>query len=263
MTYLLKHKEVKRNHYGKLAKTAAAAIALALIFYFWGGALAPFFIKTLSPIPIFFKKAATNLELATKLLEPEFSLVSKNQMLEKKISELEKKTFDYEIMKGENAWLKEKLGLTVPGFVTANILLAPPQTPYDSILIARGGKKGIFVGAKVFSSEKSVLGFVEEVYDSSGRVRMYSSAGLKTSAKLKKNGALVELLGMGGGNFFFEAPLGFDIEAGDIFLMPGAEESVLAIVGTVRRHETSSFVSVLLKAPVKISGHSTLLVQIK
>jgi len=263
MTYLLKHKKIKVNDYKKVVKMAVFTIILSSVFYFWSGFFLPLFLKILVPVSTFSKKAGSNLEIALKLLEPKSTLISQNEILKRKLAMLEARIFDYEIIAGENVFLREKLEFLNHDFTIANLLLVPPQIPYDTILVDRGESNGVLAGAVVLIRDRAILGYVEESYDNFSRVRMYSSSGIKTSAILEKDGTIVELLGMGGGNFLLEAPLDFNIRKGDIFLMPGKNRLVVAIVGSVKKEKTSSFTKVLLKVPHKISGNSTLLVQVK
>ncbi|MEK9185205.1 MAG: hypothetical protein AAB863_00345, partial [Patescibacteria group bacterium] len=75
-------------------------------------------------------------------------------------------------------------------------------------------------------------------------------------------GTIIDLLGVGGSNFIFEAPIGFDVVQGDIFTLPGSEKLVVAVVGKIEQKETSSFVKVFLKSPIEIRGNTILFVEI-
>lgn len=266
MTYLLKRRETRINNGTKKYKTIIIIFCLAIIltpiFYFWSSVISPSLLRVLVPVSSTFRKTGSNLNLAFNIFKPKSSIIKENEILKNKIAELENKLFDYYIIKDENVTLRGEIGNLDNRFTLAKVLLMPPQLPYDSLLIDKGQDSGVFVGAKVFVSERSAVGYVEEVSRRSSKVRMFTSAGIKTSAILEKDGTQVELEGRGGGNFFLEAPLGFDIDEGDSFLLPGSEKVIIAITGAVREQNSSSFKSVLLRMPIKINGSLPLLVEV-
>ncbi len=267
MTYLLKRRTIYRENnlenYKKIGGVIAFAALLGSIFYFWSGLFSPWFVKILVPVSDFFSRAAHNIELGLQLLEPKSSLIRDNETLRKKTVELEAKVLDYYLLTDENTLLRENLNLASHDFALAAILLMPPKTPYDSLFIDRGKESGVFAGAQVLLRDRVALGYVEEVYQGLSKVRMFSSSGIKTSAILQRDGTAVELEGRGGGNFFLEAPLDFDVREGDIFFIPGSKRIVVAVADKVAREKTSSFIKILLRAPLPISGGSALLVEIK
>ena len=262
MTSLLKHKKVQHTVLKRMLSVSLFALPFAFLFYFWSGYFDSFFLKIAVPISTAISKSAKNLELALKLLEPEATLISQNEILRRRVIELESKTLDYEIISNENIELQRQLEFKSPDHKIANVLLAPPQTPFDTIVIDRGSADNIKAGDRVLSSERTVLGFIEKVFNRSSQVRMYSSSGIKTTAIFQKDGTIIDLLGVGGSNFIFEAPIGFDVVQGDIFTLPGSKKLVVAVVGRVEQKETSSFVKVFLKSPIEIRGNTILFVEI-
>lgn len=263
MTYLLKYKPIKRNRYKKIVVVIFMTTILFFIFYFLSGSLTSPVSKIIIPISRISKSIKKNISLGLQLFEPKSSLISENKSLKENVAELKSKIFDSEMILNDNAVFREKLGFISVDYILANVLLMPPMMPFDTILIDKGAFDNVSVGATVLVSEKTALGYVEEVYKNSSRIRMYSSSEVKTSAVFLKDGTLVELMGLGGGNFLLETPIGFDIEEGDFFLIPGADRLVLARVGSVIRKESSTFTSVLLKIPVRVSANSTLKIQVR
>jgi cell shape-determining protein MreC len=263
MTYLLKHRE-PRNSKSKSALILFVFVALlAGIFYLWGSYFAPKFAGAFGGVSNFLSEAGSSIVRSLKFLEPELSLISQNDALKKRISDLEQQLFDYSIIQNENASLRENISLVSPNSKLASIILMPPQTPFDTIYIDRGERDGVYVGAQVLNSERSALGYIEEVYPTSAKVRMFSSPGIKTSAVFLRDGTMVEIEGRGGGSFLLEAPLGFEAVEGDIFLIPGSEDRVLAVARSIKKEETSSFVSIMLRVPLELSGNSVLLVEVR
>src|SRR3989344_1972941 len=117
MIYLLKHKAPRKNSYKKIALLAGVVAALALIFHFWSGLLAPSLFRIMIPASSFFKRAGQNLELGFRLFEPKGALLTQNEKLQKRIGQLEALMFDYEIIRKENASLRQNLGFTSPELI--------------------------------------------------------------------------------------------------------------------------------------------------
>jgi cell shape-determining protein MreC len=257
----------RENRLGGRGKKVIALMLLAglllMIFNFWPKVFAAPLLKIIMPLSQAAGRLAENINLALNLLEPELTLVSENHSLKKRNTELEAQLFDYNSILTENELLRERLDIAAGEYTIASVLMMPPQTPFDTLIIDRGAKSGVFEGAKVLMSNKAALGFVREVGEDFARVVMYSSSGIRTNAVLERDGTVVELEGRGGGNFFLEAPLGFDIIEDDTFLISGSERLIVAIASSIKREENSSFISVLLRAPLKLTGNSTLLVETK
>lgn len=236
---------------------------LIFIYYSVGSHLSAFFIKTLVPIPTTMSKFFSNIVLGSKIFLPKAELLKENEVLKERLASFESISLGYSLLKEENSLLEEKLGILSPGTISASLLLSPPQMPFDTILVDQGKSSGVSVGSKVFLENVVALGFAEEVYDDLAKIRMYSSPGVRTSAIHQRDGALVELEGRGGENFFLEAPLGFPIEEGDVFLLPGSKLAALAIASKVKKEESSSFISILLQVPIGLSGSSLLTIENK
>lgn len=248
-----------RNH-GKFFAITFLGIILLTTFYFWGNKLSPSFVK-LSQASSFVIKIGNSIKSGFAFLEPKSSLITENQSLKKRIGELQEKVFDYDVILSENIALYDSLNLKRENFIPANILIASPRIPGDRLIINRGEKDGVFIGAKAFLSERVVIGVVEEVYKTSSQIKMYSSAGTKTDAILERSGSIVTLEGGGSGNFILEVPLDFEISSGDLFFLPGALKAVVAQVGSVKKEITSSFAKVLLTTPLQVRGDSILRVE--
>lgn len=267
MIFLLKHKtaqkESRLKNYGRIGAVLVFAVFIGSLFYFGNSFFSPLFVNIFAPISGFFSKTFRNIELGSEFLKPKSSLVRDNEALRERIAGLEARALNYRLLEEENEILRKNLNFIGGNFMLASILLMPPKTPYDLILIDRGSRDGVEAGVQALMGDRVALGYVEEAFERMSKVRMFSSSGIKTSAVLFRDGTFVELEGRGGGNFFLEVPSGFDIAEGDVFLVPGSKRMIVAVAYKIERAETSSFIKVLLRVPLRVSGDSRLFIETK
>jgi rod shape-determining protein MreC len=150
--------------------------------------------------------------------------------------------------------LLEILGRTTEetGGILASVLVRPPETPYDVLVIDAGSKQGIEVGHQVVLPEGTIVGTVSEVYTNSSRVVLHSASGQNINAVLERNNSPIIMEGRGGGNFRIALPRDMAVEVGDRILSADVSSRLLAVVGKVSLGPTDSFKEVLATSPANI-----------
>lgn len=141
---------------------------------------------------------------------------------------------------------------TTPGIASA-VLVHPPETPYDILIIDAGTADGVSVGDGVSTPEGVSIGAVAEVSTHAARVELYSSSADKTDAVLERNSLPVTLIGQGGGNFEFDLPKGVSVVVGDKILSPNIRAEMIAVVGDVLSDPTDSLEHVYAKSVINVS----------
>jgi cell shape-determining protein MreC len=136
--------------------------------------------------------------------------------------------------------------------VLASVLVRPPRSPYDVIIIDAGSENGISIGSKVYLEEGPILGTVSEVFSRQARVNLFSSNAEEVSGVMERDGLPVTLIGSGGGNFKVSIPRDASVEKGDRILSAETASSILAVVGDISLNSTDSFKDVLAKSPANI-----------
>lgn len=136
--------------------------------------------------------------------------------------------------------------------VFAAVLVRPPETPYDIIVIDAGSNQGLEEGSPVSLPEGPLLGRVSEVQARTSKVRLYSSDGEKTNAVLERHGLPVTLMGQGGGNFKLVLPRDAEVEVGDRILSADVFAELIAVVGEVNMRPTDSFKEVLARGAANL-----------
>jgi cell shape-determining protein MreC len=163
---------------------------------------------------------------------------------------------DRDALYRENVELKARLGRTVSvRRILAGVLLRPPATPYDTLVIDAGSAEGVAAGDLVSAGGMTVIGSVSEVYAHSSRALLYSAPGASYDATLRfaEGGSIPVLVeGQGGGSLEARVPAGTAVTVGDIATLPGLGGGLTAEVAALDRGESESFITVYLRVPVDL-----------
>ncbi len=166
---------------------------------------------------------------------------------------------DRDVLYRENLDLKARLQRD--GSVTrilGAVLLRPPATPYDTLVIDVGAAEGVATGDVVSAGGTAVIGIIGEVYTHAARVTLYSAPGEKYDALLRsstlfgKGGVPLALEGQGGGSLRTQVPAGTIVAVGDGALLPGIAGGLVARVSHIERGEGESFITLYFSLPVNI-----------
>jgi cell shape-determining protein MreC len=179
-------------------------------------------------------------------------LIEENNELRFKVTFLEERVMNLERERGEESNLLKLYGRApYVGEVVASVLVAPPQTPYDTVILDLG-EGAVSAGSGVYLLSGAFVGVVSEVYSNSSRVKLFSTSGEESNAVLERGEIPIVLEGIGGGNFKITLPRDTAIESGDRILSPDIEANLIAIVEDVRLTQTDSFKTVLARSPANI-----------
>ena len=123
--------------------------------------------------------------------------------------------------------------------IFAAVIVRPPASPYDVVLVARGEMAGVAVGMEAFTPAGVPLGIVEVVEAEVSWVRLFSSAGMKTNGWVGQASAPLTLLGAGGGAFTATLARAAEVSVGDTVFVPGPGQLPLGVVARVDDDPTS------------------------
>lgn len=181
------------------------------------------------------------------------SLIEENRILRDKLVSNELANMSLQtIGEAENSLLSN-FGRTNPNkFIAASVLVHPPQTPYDSLIIDAGAMDGVPLDAEVSLPEGPKIGAVTEVFSKSSRVKLYSSNGEETNAVLERGEVPVTLIGRGGGNFEIALPRDVAVEVGDKILSAHLSPTVIGVVGDIEMKPTDSFKKIIVRSVANI-----------
>lgn len=235
----------------------AGALLLVVLFFF---AKPPAFLEdlvfgVLRPVASIESGTVASSGTILELLRSKRALVDENARLKQEMRDLNAKGVAMTLLEAENESLRAFAGRNPEkGRLRAGILLRPPETPYDSLVIDAGQESGIRKGDKVYAYGALALGTVEEVGPRRARVTLYSSPGVSTSADILQatTSVSVSLIGQGGGNFIVQLPRGAIAATNSPIALPGITSSLVALVGALRSKAADSFETALAKSPVNI-----------
>jgi len=173
-------------------------------------------------------------------------------------SRLEALQAERDALQQENLDLKARLGRDArAGRILGAVLLRPPATPYDTLVIDAGQAEGVALGDIVSAGGTIVIGSVSEVYTHAARVVLYSAPGQKYDALLRPSTPLgtrgtipLAVEGQGGGSLRAQVPAGTPVSVGDFALLPGIIGGLSAKVSRVEHADGESFSTIYFSLPV-------------
>lgn len=113
--------------------------------------------------------------------------------------------------------------------IIADVVRTPPETPYDTLVVAAGSDVGIVPGAFVYSRQ-TAIGQVASVTPKTSLIVLFSTPGSHVPVYLWGANVFANAEGMGGGVMRVGVPQGLEITVGDAVTLP---VSGTAIFGTI------------------------------
>ncbi|MFA5744934.1 MAG: rod shape-determining protein MreC [Candidatus Paceibacterota bacterium] len=165
-----------------------------------------------------FSDAAALASKNEQLMSENASLASENQALSQKISSI--------------SAIKD-----VSTGILAGVVARPPESPYDTIVIAAGSDNGVSVGMEVFGSGGVPVGVVSTITDNFSRATLFSSPNMNTLGWVGRNSMTLSIVGAGAGSMNATVSRSADIVVGDIVFVPGPG---MLPIGTVTRVDSDS-----------------------
>lgn len=139
-----------------------------------------------------------------------------------------------------------------PAQMLAEVVAHPPESPYDTLLLAAGSEAGVVLGDGVFTASRDAsstglipIGLVTMVTPSFSRVTLFSSPGVHTSAWIGSTHVPLTLVGVGAGAVESTAPRAAAISVGDVVMSTGV--GTLALGRVVRIDSDPSSPAVVLR----------------
>lgn len=205
------------------------------------------------PIWNFREGLAHDLNLFFATFQSKVALERQNGELRQALREAELALIDRNTLKAENETLRDLLEYTSnTQRILARVVVRPPETLYDTLVIDRGTRNGITEGTRAFVGENVLLGTVEEANRSTSRVHFFSSSGTVIDVVFAGEDGVVSARGQGNGNFIVEVPQNVSVAVGDVVILAGTSYSV-GIVGAVVRDPGDEFQTVRFSLPLPLT----------
>ncbi|MDE2173396.1 MAG: rod shape-determining protein MreC [Patescibacteria group bacterium] len=106
--------------------------------------------------------------------------------------------------------------------ILAGVLARPPESPYDTLVLAAGKRTGAMRGMEAYGAGGVPLGIVTDVLDDFSRVTLFSAPGILTYGWVGTHATIpVTITGAGAGTMNASVPRSAGIVAGDSVFVPG------------------------------------------
>jgi cell shape-determining protein MreC len=132
--------------------------------------------------------------------------------------------------------------------IAATVLVHPPQTPYDTIVVDAGSKEGVTSGRWVRLPQGGLIGRVGDVALHESKIELSTSNGVKTNAFLERGNVPVALVGAGGSTFRADLPKDILAMVGDRVLEAGIKGELVGIVREVNTSPSDSAEHLLIQS---------------
>lgn len=200
---------------------------------------------------------------AVAILETKGDLIRANEELHDEISTLRREAFATEVLRDENARLRELLNRPdADESVAAAVLSRPSSSPYDTLIIDAGLSEGLRKGNIVSVSGGVAIGTVEAVFSDTATVMLFSAPGKETPVVVGTATPTPSVaLGWGGGNFAVELPRDAEVAVDDPVILPTLSPHVFAKVASVEHDPTDPLITVRFQVPVNVATLRHVLVE--
>jgi cell shape-determining protein MreC len=174
----------------------------------------------------------------------------------------EELTAQNELLATENAMLTEKLanlggaGAPVSG-ILADVAARPPVSPYDTLLLGAGEKKGVLLHMEAFGPSGTPVGVVSSVLPDFSQVTLFSAPGVLTHGSVGQSSVPVILMGAGGGALTASVPRAAHVAVGDRVFVPGPGQLPFGTVIRVDSDELSPAITLRIAASTNLFSLSS------
>lgn len=190
------------------------------------------------------------------LLKSKKSLIIKNSELRFKIKESNVKLLEANMLREENNSLKRLFNrqtYDIEKTILGTVLTRPPVSLYDTLVIDLGDDTGIKKGDSVFVLGDIFIGVIDEVYNKTSVVKLFSSPGQMTTVSVGTQNIFIDAEGVGGGNFIAKLPREIGVNKGDIVIIPDISVKVFSVIEEIKTDPTDPFILVFFKNPININ----------
>lgn len=247
MTYLQRssEKNSRRRRNIKFASIFLAIILFGFLLRTFSGNVAHSVLYPVNKAAHFvftpFRNLGTYLHSKTKLVEENKNLVNDKKFLQIELLSVEN-------LRAENEELRKILELTKDkSEITAEIVLTPPFSPFDTFVVHTDNIDSINTGDRVFANG-ILVGEVIEKHARNAIVKLFSTSGTKIPVKINDE-IVAEATGQGGLSFLIQLPKDVLIEKGFLVYAEGADKAVLGTVENIDTPKNSSFQTIYFKFP--------------
>ncbi len=188
-------------------------------------------------------------------LLPRSILIERLQSAEDALSATQYQSVLYEMNQRDLVALEKEMRMRhTESHMTARVIVTPPRSHYDTIVIGAGSEDGV-LEQDIVTVGGIAIGAVTAVYPYSSVAQLYSSPGTTFDARIGTTDAVTTVYGVGGGALEAKVPSELGVTLGDTATDPrtgyvfGTVQSI-----TTRDIDTETYVRIAL--PVSLTSIS-------
>jgi cell shape-determining protein MreC len=166
-----------------------------------------------------------------ELADENIALANENQALLQKVADLES--------------LKGAASKKTSEGIIAGVIVRPPVSPYDTLVLAAGAKAGVTVGQEAFGPGGVPVGFVSSVLPDFSRVTLFSAPNITLQGWIGRGTISATLFGSGAGTLRASIARSAGVTEGDVVFASGP--GMLPIGSVVRVDSDPSSPAVTLQ----------------
>lgn len=140
------------------------------------------------------------------------------------------------------------------GDILASVLVRPPQSPYDALIVNVGEESGVQVGDQVYAFAGFPIGEIVETKKTRSTVRLLSAPGSKVDVLIGTSTMAVTAEGKGAGNFFLKLPKVTEIKVGDVVTRTYFPPEVLSTIESVDSEDGEAYIYAYFKLPIQLNS---------
>jgi cell shape-determining protein MreC len=134
----------------------------------------------------------------------------------------------------------------------AAVLVRPPLTGYDELIVDAGADQGVVAGAKVYAPGNILIGTTTDVLGQTSKVTLLSSPGLTYPVLIGANHMPATAVGRGGGQYEAQVPQATKIAQGDSILDASLSDEAFGTVTAVISNPADPFETVLFSPEINV-----------
>lgn len=134
--------------------------------------------------------------------------------------------------------------------ITAGVVAHPPESPYDTFLVAAGSDAGVRAGYEAFGGGGVPLGIVSSISPGFSRVTLFSAPSENVAGWVGTSSQPVILTGTGAGTFSASVARSAGIKEGDVVSIPGPGRLPIGVVARIDSDPSSPSVSLRIQPAI-------------
>ncbi|MCR4334078.1 MAG: hypothetical protein NUV60_03670 [Patescibacteria group bacterium] len=182
-------------------------------------------------------------------------LVSENAVLTNENIALEQRITDVIALAGSANIQKSATG------ILAGVVIRPPESPYDMIIVTAGERVGVTPGLEAFGGGGVPIGQVTSVTADFSRVTLFSTPGMVTRGWVGRMSVPIDIYGAGAGAFSASLSRSANVVVGDNVYVPGP--GMLPIGSVVRIDGDPSATNVTLRIAPRTNPFSLTWIELR